>query len=140
MNSDKPMGRSGSQTAAIAIDRISKHYSRQSFLGLLSGRERSPDALHDVSFEVLDGEIVGLLGPNGAGKTTLLKIISGMLFPSSGTVRVEGHKVSESTSAVRRRVGVVTSDERSFYWRLTGRQNLQFFATLYRLSAKEARQ
>jgi ABC-2 type transport system ATP-binding protein len=124
--------------AAIAIDHISKHYSNRALLGVLSGRDRSPDALHDVSFEVAEGEIVGLLGPNGAGKTTLLKIISGMLYPSSGTVLVEGRKVTDSMSGVHRRIGVVTSDERSFYWRLTGRQNLHFFAALYRLSAKQA--
>ncbi len=123
---------------AIVIDRISKQYPNRRLLGLLSGRDRTPDVLHEVSFEVANGEIVGLLGPNGAGKTTLLKIISGMLYPSSGSVFVEGNRVSESSSAVRRRIGVVTSDERSFYWRLTGRENLHFFATLYSLPRKEA--
>jgi ABC-2 type transport system ATP-binding protein len=125
-------------SAAISLDRISKHYSNRKLLGMLSGRDSNPDVLHEVSFEVGEGEIVGLLGPNGAGKTTLIKIISGMLYPSSGTVRVAGQRVSESMSAVRRRIGVVTSDERSFYWRLTGRQNLDFFATLYGLSRKQA--
>ena len=99
---------------AILVDGVSKYYPRPKLLGFLSGRDNAPDALHDVTMQVREGEIVGLLGPNGAGKTTLLKIIAGSLYPSSGTVRVQG------------RMGLVTSDERSFYWRLSGHQNLDF--------------
>jgi ABC-2 type transport system ATP-binding protein len=111
---------------AVLVQQITKRYSRRRLMGFLLGRDYGPEALHEVSLSVGRGEILGLLGPNGAGKTTLLRIIAGSLDPTSGTVRVEG------------RIGLVTSDERSFYWRLSGRQNLEFFAALYGVPAKMA--
>ena len=93
-------------------------------------------ALERVSFAIEEGETVALLGPNGAGKTTLLKIIATLLYVSSGRVLIHGHDVTGDPLRARRLIGLVTSDERSFYWRLTGRQNLAFFAALYRLPAR----
>jgi ABC-2 type transport system ATP-binding protein len=87
-------------------------------------------ALQDVTLEVRSGEIFGLLGPNGAGKTTLLKILAGLVLPSGGRARIAGADVARDDRAVKRSIGFVTSDERSFYWRLTGRENLHFFAAL----------
>jgi ABC-2 type transport system ATP-binding protein len=83
--------------------------------------------------------MVGLLGPNGAGKTTLLKILSTLIEVDQGQVRVLGHDATRNPQVVRGLIGLVTCDERSFYWRLTGRQNLDFFATLYGLPARKAR-
>ena len=94
--------------------------------------------LEDVSFQVDRGQLFGLLGPNGAGKTTLIKIFCTLVLPDAGTAFVRGLDVSREGKAVRRSVGYVIGDERSFYWRLTGRQNLKFFATLNNLSAAEA--
>ncbi len=87
-------------------------------------------ALRGVDLAVERGEIFGLLGPNGAGKTTLLKILSCLVLPDEGTARVEGRDVREER-LVKPRIGLVNSDERSFYWRLSGRENLRFFAVLY---------
>jgi len=87
-------------------------------------------ALRGVDLEVEPGEIFGLLGPNGAGKTTLLKILSCLVLPDRGEVRVGGFDIADE-NRVKPLLGLVHSDERSFYWRLTGRQNLEFFATLY---------
>jgi ABC-2 type transport system ATP-binding protein len=113
---------------ALVVGNVSKQYTRRRF-----GRSAGTGvyALHDVSFEVREGEVLGLLGPNGAGKTTLLKIISTMLYPDSGTVTLFGANVLSHPDQARKMMGLVTSDERSFYWRLTGRQNLRFFAALY---------
>lgn len=88
-------------------------------------------ALDGVSLEVRQGEIFGLLGPNGAGKTTLLKILSCLVSPTDGSARVSGHDVAAAQHWVKASIGLVTSDERSFYWRLSGRENLRFFAALY---------
>jgi len=91
---------------------------------------RSLDA---VTLRIEAGEVFGLVGINGAGKTTLIKILSTMLLPSAGWARVGGLDVCRHPDRVRRMIGFVSSNERSFYWRLTARQNLQFFAVLNRV-------
>ncbi len=88
-------------------------------------------ALDNLSLSVNQGEIFGLVGPNGAGKTTLIKILSTLLIPSIGTARVNGLDTVKDAAGVRRVIGLVSSNERSFFWRLSGRQNLRFFARLY---------
>lgn len=87
-------------------------------------------ALNGVSLDVERRTMLGLLGPNGAGKTSLIKILATLVTPTSGTVVVNGHDIGRDSRDVRRVVGFVTADERSFYWRLTGRQNLAFFSVL----------
>ena len=77
------------------------------------------------------------MGPNGAGKTTLLKILATLITPTEGRVEIEGIPLARDLE-VRRRVGLLTSDERSFYWRLTGRQNLEFFAALHGFGGRDA--
>jgi ABC-type multidrug transport system ATPase subunit len=86
-------------------------------------------ALQGVSLSVRYGEIVGLAGPNGSGKTTLLRILFGILLPTAGTASVGGHDLQDER-AVKKIVGHATGDDRGFYGRLTGRQNLAFFGAL----------
>jgi ABC-2 type transport system ATP-binding protein len=88
------------------------------------------EALRGVDLRVTEGEILSLLGPNGAGKTTLLKILSCLVLPDRGTALVGGHDTIHE-NLVKRLIGYVHSDERSFYWRLSARENLRFFARLY---------
>jgi ABC-2 type transport system ATP-binding protein len=87
-------------------------------------------ALKKVNFSISSGEILGVVGPNGAGKTTLLRILANLLEADGGWVKLSGRELN-SDSNVRTNIGYVSSDERSFFWRLTGRQNLEFFARLY---------
>jgi len=87
-------------------------------------------ALRGVDLHVTTGEIFGLLGPNGAGKTTLVKILSCLVLPDRGRAMIGGCDVRQENK-VKSRIGLVHSDERSFYWRLSGRDNLRFFARLY---------
>jgi ABC-2 type transport system ATP-binding protein len=95
-------------------------------------------ALDDVDLTLHEGEVFGLVGPNGAGKTTLIKCLTTLLVPSAGRARVAGMDVVRDAAQVRRTIGLVTSNERSFYWRLSGRENLRFFASLYDLSSRES--
>jgi ABC-2 type transport system ATP-binding protein len=94
---------------------------------------RAVTALKRASLEVKAGDRVAVMGPNGAGKTTLLKLIGGLLLPTAGEIVVNGHSTLSENAAVRRNVGFVFNEERSFYWRLTGTQNLEFFGALENL-------
>ncbi|OFW58049.1 MAG: hypothetical protein A2Y75_12400 [Candidatus Solincola sediminis] len=87
-----------------------------------------------MSFDVRRGSIFGLLGTNGAGKTTLIKIAYNLLLPTSGSVLVLGANPMQQGIKIRRRMGMVNSEERSFYWRLSGRHNLEFFSSLHGLN------
>jgi len=87
--------------------------------------------LDDLSFRLPGGSITALVGPIGAGKTTLLKVLAGLIPVSRGTVTVAGLDLASESQPIRARTGYVSSEERSFYWRLNGRQNLDFFASLY---------
>ena len=87
-------------------------------------------AVDDLSFSVEAGEVFGVLGHNGAGKTTLVRLINGVLAPTSGSVHVLGLDAVTQGSLVRRQTGVLTETP-SLYERLSARENLRIFATLY---------
>ncbi len=129
--------------AAIETTDLGKVFAKRRSLRDLATRPfRKPGkvrALEKVTLEVHPGEIFGLLGPNGAGKTTLLKILSSLVTPSEGRAAVQGHDVVSAQQRVRASIGLVTSDERSFYWRLSGRENLHFFAALYNVPRGQLR-
>jgi ABC-2 type transport system ATP-binding protein len=96
------------------------------------------EALRGIDFTVRRGRILGLVGPNGAGKTTLIRIIAGLLDPDEGRVLIDGHDPAQEQRAAARAVGLVLADDRSLYWRLTGRQNLEFHGALYGMSRAAA--
>ena len=92
--------------------------------------------LRGISFQAQPGEIFGLLGPNGAGKTTTLRLISTLLSPDAGTVKVLGFDTRTAPEEVRRRVGVVTADI-GVYPRLSARENIAYFAQLSGLGGRK---
>jgi ABC-2 type transport system ATP-binding protein len=104
---------------------------------------REPDrrerfrAVDGIDLRIERGEIFGVLGPNGAGKTTTMKMLATLLEPTSGTARVLGYDVVRDAREVRRRMGAVLSDGRSLYWKLTARENLEYFAALYHVPPAE---
>ncbi len=127
---------------ALSIENVSKVYTPLTFLGLghARARSRAVHALRGLSFTVQEGETIGLLGPNGAGKTTLLKIMATLIHSSGGRVILMGRDVAEHPRWARSMMGLITCDERSFYWRLSGRHNLRFFASLYGVPKRVAEQ
>jgi ABC-2 type transport system ATP-binding protein len=94
-------------------------------------------ALDRVDFEIHEGELFGLLGPNGAGKTTTVKILCTLLEPTDGHALVKGYDVVKDAGQVRKIVNMVAGGERMLYYRLTGRENLRYFAELYDVPKKE---
>jgi ABC-2 type transport system ATP-binding protein len=94
-------------------------------------------AVDDLNLEIPQGELFGLLGPNGAGKTTTVKILSTLLTPTSGRAWVKGLDVTKDAEKVRRIVNMVAGGERMLYYRLTGRENLNYFAELYDVPTSE---
>lgn len=96
------------------------------------------DALRGVDIEIAFGEIHGLLGPNGAGKTTLMRILCGLVDPTAGSAYVLDRKAGRSRE-LREVIGLVPSGDRSFYLRLSGLENLVFFARMHGMSKRAAR-
>ena len=105
--------------------------------GTLRRKAKEVVALDGLSLEVAEGELFGLLGPNGAGKTTTIKILTTLLIPTSGTASVVGLDVVHDAGEVRRRIGFVFGGERGLYYRLSGRDNLRYFAELYAVPPRE---
>lgn len=93
-------------------------------------RRKEITAIEDVNLKIKKGELFGILGPNGAGKTTLIKVLCTLILPSAGSAFVNGYNIVKDEDDARASLGFVSGDERSFYWRLTGRQNLEFFSAL----------
>ncbi len=114
----------------IKTEGLSKTFISKDRRGLRS-KKRKVQALKDVDLEILDGEIFGLLGPNGAGKTTLIKCLTTLLIPTSGTAWVNGYDVLKQDNLVRASIGCMLMGERGLYWKLTGRENLEYFGALY---------
>lgn len=90
-------------------------------------------AVNGVDLQIERGEIFGLLGPNGAGKSTTIRMLCTLLEPTSGTAQVNGFDIVRQANEVRRSLGTVLAGERSIYWKLTGRENLEYFAALYHI-------
>jgi len=97
-------------------------------------------AVDGVSLQIQRGEVFGLLGPNGAGKSTTIRMLCTLLEPTSGSARVNGFDVVRQGEKVRASLGTVLAGERSIYWKLSARENLEYFAALYHIPPAIARQ
>jgi ABC-2 type transport system ATP-binding protein len=117
----------------IAIETTDLKRSYISTTGIIHQKKKEIIALNGVNLSIQTGELFGLLGPNGAGKTTITRILSTILLPTSGTARVFGLDVVKSAGQIRPRIGLVFGGERGLYWRISGRDNLQYFANLYKM-------
>ncbi|MGD2066257.1 MAG: ABC transporter ATP-binding protein, partial [Candidatus Bathyarchaeota archaeon] len=96
-------------------------------------------ALDKVNISIRPGELFGLLGPNGSGKTTTIKCLSTILIPNEGRAIVNGFDTQKETAMVRASLGMVVGGERTLYWKLTARDNLMYFASLYKMQRKHTK-
>src|SRR5918998_16932 len=110
------------------IEAENLHRTYKTTTGTFRRKSKEVEAVRGVSFEVAEGELFGLLGPNGAGKTTTIKMLITLLIPTAGSARVLGYDVVKDAAAVRRRIGYVFGGERGVYERLSGYDNLRYFA------------
>ena len=114
---------------SIVFESVHKIFRHRGFF-LLRTQGAETHALKGISLTVKSGEVLGLIGPNGSGKSTTLKLISTMLLPDRGRILVQGYDTCRQGQAVRGNVGFALASERSFFPRLTVRENLEFFAAL----------
>jgi ABC-2 type transport system ATP-binding protein len=103
----------------------------KSYIGVINRRVKENLAVDDISFSIEDGELFGLVGPNGAGKTTTVKMLTTLLIPTSGTATIRGFDIVKCAEDIRKRIGFIFGGERGLYWRLSGIDNLRYFASLY---------
>ncbi|MEO0134060.1 MAG: ABC transporter ATP-binding protein, partial [candidate division WOR-3 bacterium] len=124
---------------AIEVIGVTKKFRRRTslFRYLLKKERKEKVALDNVSLTIYEGELFGLLGPNGAGKTTLVRCIATLLIPDKGEIKIFGKDISKNPNFARENIGLLTSGERTLYWKLSAIDNLRFFAALYGLSGKE---
>src|SRR5436190_3414332 len=121
----------------VVLESVSKTFRQRAFFSRTVNEETH--ALRQVSLEVAAGEVLGLLGPNGSGKSTTLKLISTVLLPDAGRVSVAEFNTRSQGQQVRRCVGFALASERSFFPRLTARENLEFSAALENVSRRDCR-
>lgn len=114
----------------IEIHEVSKQFK---------DKKKFVTALKHVSFSVKEGQVTGLLGENGAGKTTLLRTIATLLTPTEGTVTVGGYDTIKNPEEIKKQIGVLFGGETGLYDRLTARENLEYFASLYGLGKHETK-
>src|ERR1035438_10708734 len=114
---------------SVVLESVHKIFRPAGFLWFGAARAES-HALKGISLSAAPGEVLALLGPNGSGKSTSLKLVSTMLLPDLGRVFVGGSDTRHQSRAVRMQVGFALASERSFFPRLTARENLDFFAAL----------
>jgi ABC-2 type transport system ATP-binding protein len=122
---------------AVEVDHLKRIFKIH--VGIIRRKAKEVLAVDDISFEIRKGELFGLLGPNGAGKTTTVKMLTTLLIPTAGTARVFGKDIVKDADDIRSQIGFIFGGERGLYWRLSGVDNLRYFATLYHVEPEVAK-
>lgn len=126
-----------SNNQAIVVKELCRVF--KTHIGVFRRSRKEVHAVDGISFDVRPGELFGLLGPNGAGKTTTVKMLTTLLLPSSGSASVLGYDIVKDPDPVRGRIGFIFGGERGLYWRLSGFDNLRYFASLYHVDPEISR-
>ncbi|MBT3322050.1 MAG: ABC transporter ATP-binding protein [Anaerolineae bacterium] len=115
----------------ISVKNLKRIYKTTT--GVIRRKTKEVEAVKDISFEISKGELFGLLGPNGAGKTTTTKVLTTLLIPNAGEVKINGLDIVKDANEIRKQIGFIFGGERGLYWRLSGIDNLRYFASLYHI-------
>ncbi|MEU1617911.1 ATP-binding cassette domain-containing protein [Streptomyces sp. NPDC005722] len=126
-------------TALIEVDRVEKVFDVRRRTGLLRRERRQVRAVDGISFTVPAGQVVGYIGPNGAGKSTTVKMLTGILTPSGGRLRVAGIDPSRERTRLARRIGVVFGQRTTLWWDLPLRDSYELVRRMYRVDAARYR-
>lgn len=121
----------------IVVKDLRRDYIKSS--GLVRRKKTVTTAVDGINFDVKRGEIFGILGENGAGKTTTIKMLITLLAPTSGICKVLGYNTFGQEKKIRNRINFIFGGEMGVYRRLSGRDNLKYFANLYHISRAEAK-
>lgn len=129
----------------ISVNNLSKHYSiykkdpglSGSLRSLVNRKYETIKAVEDVSFEIEEGEFVGFIGPNGAGKTTTLKCLSGLLYPTSGNVKVLGYTPFDRKTAFLKQISLVLGQKNQLWWDLPAMETFLLNKEIYEIPDKE---
>ena len=133
------------QMSIIQIDQLAKSYRvyqkkeglREALRGLWHREYKEVDAVKQISLRVEPGEFVAFLGPNGAGKTTTLKLLSGVIYPTSGTATVMGYVPWERSLDYRRRFALVMGQKNQLWWDLPAQESFRLHQQIYKIEASE---
>ncbi|MBA4536388.1 ATP-binding cassette domain-containing protein [Bacillus aquiflavi] len=115
----------------ITVSNLCRDY--KSTKGFLKKKKYTVQALKGISFSVKKGEVFAILGPNGAGKTTTIKILTTLLAPTSGEAKVLGYNPFGEEKQLRPKINFIYGGERNLYWRISARENLEYFSDLYKV-------
>ncbi|MFC2061039.1 ABC transporter ATP-binding protein [Elusimicrobiota bacterium] len=118
----------------IKVTGLSKYYYSSA---ISKEKKKKITALEKINIEIEEGSGFAIVGPNAAGKTTLIKIICGLVHPSTGYVEVMGNDAVKDSKVIRNSLGLISPEDRSLYMRLTGYENLEFYARLYGLNRQQ---
>lgn len=119
----------------IEAKHLVKDYVLKEKVGFLQPKKTKViHAVKDISIEIPKGGIVGVLGINGAGKTTTIRMLASMIIPTQGSVTMNGVDAIQNHLWVKERINLISGGERNLYWRLTAKENLEYFGSLYALS------
>jgi ABC-2 type transport system ATP-binding protein len=119
--------------AVISVENVSRSFVVKKKVGRFRRRATTVEAVRDLSFTVEPGEMVGYIGPNGAGKSTTIKMLTGILVPTSGTLRVAGHTPYVERTQLARRIGVVFGQRTTLWWDLPLRDSFDLLRRIYRI-------
>lgn len=130
MNTENSILRGAGMEYIIDIQNLKKSYKKRKSNEII-------EAVKGISLKVKKGEVIGILGPNGAGKTTTIKMMCGLLLPNEGSVIINGINMEKNRLKALRHISAVLEGNRNLYWRLTVRENMEYFSGNRGMSKKE---